>query len=96
MKLYAKIALFKGQSAHGTNFYTCSTALAFGLSDGLVIKCSDQTREAAPGEADGPYAQAFPAYPYASAAEDAFIGVIYENGAAGINRKLPFQPPETV
>jgi hypothetical protein len=64
------------------------------LSNGLVSKGGDHPLEAALSKADGSYAQAFPAYPHASAAENAFVGVIYENGTAGIYRKFPFQPPE--
>ena len=87
------MAFFKDQRAGRACFYTGSAALAFGLAEGPVAKGAHHSSKAAFGKSQGPYPQTFPAYPHAPAAEDAFVGVICENGVTGVYRELSFQLP---
>ena len=78
------ITLTECQSSNGTNGDTLATVLAAGLTYRRISKCGDHSVEASMGKTDNSSAHFLPAYPNASATENAFVRVINEQGTARV------------
>ena len=78
------MALAKYQGANRANGNTLATVLTTGPTHRLIPKSGDHPPEAPVSKTNGPFAQFFLAYPYASAAEHTLIRVINEQGTARI------------
>lgn len=77
---------FEDQSTDRADGDALATVLATGLTHRLIPKSGDHSSKAPVGKTNGSFAQFFLAYPDASAAEHAFVGVIDEQRTAGVYR----------
>jgi len=80
--------LAKHQSTNWAEGNALATILATGLTQGFISKSGDHSTEATVSKANGSFTQFFLAYPNASTAEHTFVGIIDEQGTAGIYGEL--------
>lgn len=77
-------SLTKYQGTNGANSHTLGAVLAMRLAQWLIPKGGDHSSKARVSKANGSLAQFLLARPNAFAAEHAFVGVIDEQGTAGV------------
>jgi len=91
VRLRGRWGRFKGQGTDGTDFDTFAALGASGLSEGDILVGGDEPLESTARKADGTDPQFFLTNPDTFTTEDAFVGIISEDGAALVKRQVSFE-----
>ena len=86
----------KRQTADRADGDAFGALLAPRLGEDLVLKCGNHALKTSAREPDRADFQFLPADPHALSAKDAFVGIICENRAAVIDRKVLWKVPESL